>query len=129
MPIELDREAPEETIESRTTASLIASRDPEARAELEWRVAAPLSVLILCAFAIPLGRSSPREGKYARVGLGLLIYLIYANTLSIARIWVERGVLPEALGTWWVHGILALLALLMLLRQSGVFAPMPPVRS
>ena len=121
MPIELEREPLVETVESRATSSLLATRDPEARAELQWRLAAPLSIVILSLLAIPLGRSSPREGKYARVGLGLLIYLIYANLLAIARVWVEREAVPEPIGTWWVHGLLALVVLLMLARQSGAF--------
>ena len=84
-----------------------------------------VSILILSLLAVPLGRSSPREGKYARIGLGLLIYVIYVNTLSIARVWVERGLVPDWLGTWWVHGLLAALTLIMLTRQSGILARAP----
>lgn len=122
MPIELEREEVETSIESTPTSTLLNASDPASQAELQWRIAAPLSILILGLLAIPLGRSSPREGKYARVGLGLLIYLIYANTLSIARVWVERETVPVALGNWWVHGLLAALALLMLAQQSGILS-------
>jgi lipopolysaccharide export system permease protein len=122
IPIELEQKNLEAAIESRSTASLWASRDPESRAELEWRIAAPLSILILSILAVPLGRSSPREGKYARVGLGLLLYLIYANSLSIARVWVERDVVPPWLGIWWVHLVLAVLAIAMFAQQAGVGA-------
>jgi lipopolysaccharide export system permease protein len=120
MPIQLERRESEAAIESLALSELLKSRDPAARAELEWRLATPVSVLILSLLAVPLGRSSPREGKYARVGLGLLIYMIYANTLSLARVGVERDLLPLWLGTWWVHAMLGALALLMLARQSGI---------
>jgi lipopolysaccharide export system permease protein len=102
--------------------------DAESRAELEWRIASPLSILILALLAVPLGQSSPREGKYARVGAGLLIYIVYANSLSIARIWVERETIPSWLGLWWVHALVGGLAIFMLLRQSGVGVSEQPVQ-
>jgi lipopolysaccharide export LptBFGC system permease protein LptF len=40
----------------------------------------------------------------------------------IARTWVERGQTPEWIGLWWVHVVAAAFALLLLVRQSGVFA-------
>jgi lipopolysaccharide export system permease protein len=120
IPIRLEPAERDEAIEALATSSLIASRDPESRAELAWRVSAPLSVLALALLAVPLGRSSPREGKYARFGIGLLIYIIYFNTLIIARVWVERELVPPWLGIWWVHAALALFALALLLAQSGI---------
>ena len=106
-------------IETRPTSSLLSSSDPADAAELQWRIASPLSLLVLALLAVPLSRSSPREGRYARVGVGLLIYIIYANTLSIARVWVERGYLAEWPGMWWVHIAAALVGLALLARESG----------
>lgn len=116
-----------EVVATRTTPALLASTAPEDRAELQWRISSPLSLLILALLAIPLSRSSPREGRYARVGAGLLVYMVYANTLSIARLWVERSRVPEWLGMWWVHALLGTLAVAMLLRDSGVFVRTPNV--
>ena len=71
---------------------------------------------------MPLSRSAPREGRYAKIGIGLLAYIVYANLLSIARVWVERGAVPNWLGLWWVHAGALTLAALLLARHSGVFA-------
>ena len=120
LPLAFERSEAPPAIASIPTAELLRSPDPAARAELEWRIAVPVSILILSLLAVPLGRSSPREGKYARIGLGLLIYVIYVNTLTFARAWVERGLAPDWLGTWWVHGLLAALTLVMLAKQSGI---------
>jgi lipopolysaccharide export system permease protein len=120
IPVRLESAEFEEAIQSRSSRSLMLADDRASRAELEWRVAAPLSILILAFLAVPLGRSSPREGKYARVGLGLLIYMVYANSLSIVQVWIERGTVPIWLGTWWVHAAIALLAMVMLAQQSGI---------
>jgi lipopolysaccharide export system permease protein len=123
MPIRFDE--PEEFVESAAimpTEALLGSADAMDRAELQWRLSSPISILVLALLALPLSRSSPREGRYARVGVGLLIYFIYANALSIARLWIERGTIPEWLGMWWVHAALALVATAMLLQASGALA-------
>lgn len=120
IPIELETTEFVEIVEARSTASLLVSADAESRAELAWRLSVPISILALALLAVPLGRASPREGKYARFGVGILIYIIYANTLQIGRVWIEREAVPEWLGIWWVHGVLILLATGMLVRQSGI---------
>jgi len=82
---------------------------------------------VLALLAVPLSRTSPREGRYARLGIALFVYLIYANLLSIARVWVERGIITDAVGMWWVHGVVGLMGLWMLARESGWFVRSPVV--
>ena len=120
IPFSLQEEdAIERGIESLPTRQLLGSGALNLRAELQWRLAAPVSVCVLLLLAVPLSRSSPRQGRYARVAIGVLVYLLYTNLLAIARVWMESGVTPQWLGLWWVHGILASAALVLLLRQSG----------
>jgi lipopolysaccharide export system permease protein len=97
------------------------------RAELHWRVSWPLQLFVLALLAVPLSRTSPREGRYARLGVALFIYMIYFNLLSLARLWVERGVITDAVGMWWVHAVVGLFGLLMLARDSGWFVRAPTV--
>lgn len=77
--------------------------DPVMRAELHWRLAAPLSVLVLTLLAFPLARSSPREPRYARLLVALLAWLVYYNVLLLGRSWISAGKLAPALGLWWVY--------------------------
>lgn len=123
-----DREF-KEAAAGKSTLALLESALPADRAELQWRISLPLSLIVLGLLAVPLSRSSPREGRYARLGIGLLIYIVYANMMSIASVWVQRGVVSEWLGMWWVHGTVTVLALLLLARESGVLvlrrAPKP----
>jgi lipopolysaccharide export system permease protein len=114
-------EEAEPRVELKPTGALLDSNDPVDRAELQWRLSSPVSLLVLALLAVPLSRSSPREGRFARVGAGLLLYISYANTISIARVWVERDQVPRWLGIWWVHALLALVALALLARESGAF--------
>jgi lipopolysaccharide export system permease protein len=110
---------------AKPTLELLRSSDVADRAELHWRVSFPLSLFVLGLLAVPLSRTSPREGRYARLGMALFIYLIYIDLLSIARLWMERGIVGDAVGLWWVHAIAALIGVWMLSREGGWFVRAP----
>jgi lipopolysaccharide export system permease protein len=126
--IPVQRESPgakEVPVEIKPSGELWRSSDPLDQAELQARISGPLSLFALMPLAVPLSRSRPREGRYARLGVGMLIYIIYANTLSIARLALERGEVPPWLGLWWVHGLLGLVGLTLLARETGWLASVP----
>ena len=112
---------------AKTTLDLLRSVRLADRAELHWRVSFPLSLFVLALLAVPLSRTAPREGRYGRLGIALFIYLIYTNLLSIGRVWVERGVVTDGVGMWWVHAVVGLVGLLLLARESGWFVQSPAV--
>jgi lipopolysaccharide export system permease protein len=99
---------------------LLGSDEPEQIAELQWRLSIPLATVLLALLAVPLSKSQPREGRYGRITIGLLVFIIYFNMLSAAKAWIERGDIAPALGLWWVHGALLLLTVLLLAVQNGV---------
>jgi lipopolysaccharide export system permease protein len=98
-------------IEAQPTESLLGSTDPEKRAELHWRIALPLMCLVLTMLAVPLARLRPRQGRYARVWLAIMVYFVYSNLVSAGKVWLAHGTTPEILGLWWTHVAIALLAL------------------
>lgn len=102
------------------TADLIGSNDPEQTAELHWRLGIPLATVILAILAVPLSRSKPRQGRYGRIAVGLLVFIIYLNLLSAGKAWLENGTIPPAVGIWWVHGLMALAAVVLLGYQNGM---------
>ncbi|NNE60482.1 MAG: LPS export ABC transporter permease LptF [Woeseia sp.] len=102
-----------------STRDLFFQADRAAVAELHWRVGVPLSTLILAILAVPLSRSQPRQGRYGRIFIGLLVFIIYFNLLSAGKAWLEQGVVPAAVGIWWVHALMLSLALGMLALQNG----------
>ncbi len=104
---------------SRSLAQLWGSDDPVDRAELQWRLSAPLNLLVLTLLAVPLSRSSPRQGRYSGLFIGVLVYVIYVNLLAASKVWLERGEIPVFAGLWWVHGLFAIVALLLLWLQQG----------
>ena len=102
-----------------STGDLFGSADPRDRAELESRLAAPLSVLILALLAVPLSHLQPRQGRYGKLVLGILAYLAYANLISFGATWIGKGKVPPQLGLWWVHGVVLLIALWLIARRQG----------
>jgi lipopolysaccharide export system permease protein len=87
------------------TVDLIGSRDPRLAAELQWRLGLPLMTLVLTLLAVPMGRLRPRQGRYAHVWMAVLVFALYANLALAGRTWLSRGVIPQVLGLWWVHGV------------------------
>lgn len=105
------------------TLDLLRSDDPVQRAELHWRVAAPLSMLVLVLLALPLSKSSPRQPRYAGLLIALLSWSIYFSALSFGRNWIKVGKLSNLAGLWWVYIPTLLIAAYLL--WSGQQLPKP----
>ncbi len=98
--------------------SLLQSDELEHIAEMQWRIGVPLATIILAILAVPLSRTRPRSGRYGRIAIGLLVFIIYLNMLSAAKAWIEQGALSPSLGLWWVHGGMLLFAIGLLAKQN-----------
>ena len=105
------------------TGALWQSDDGEDVAELHWRLAMPLSTILLALLAIPLSKSSPRRGRYAGLFFGIVLYVVYNNLLIVGRSSLSKGEASPLLGLWWVHALMLALLLLMVWRQSAVRTP------
>jgi lipopolysaccharide export system permease protein len=97
------------------TSALMASEKADLRGELHWRLALPIMAVVMGLIAVPLARLRPRQGRYARVGFAILIFFVYIELAIAGKVWLVRGVTPEWLGLWWVHGAVALFSGLLLL--------------
>jgi lipopolysaccharide export system permease protein len=108
------------------TAELFASQDPVQRAELQWRLAVPISTLVLILLALPLAKSSPREPRYARLLIAMLAWMIYNSCVTLGRSMISQGKWSPLIGFWWLQIPTALIALLMLWRSQQLPRPKPP---
>jgi lipopolysaccharide export system permease protein len=88
------------------TAEIIGSENRIHQAEFQWRVSLILSCVLLSLLAILLMQSHSSERRYLPFVIGISIYLIYSNLLSIAKTLLSRDVIPGFIGLWWVHIIL-----------------------
>ena len=116
MPLRTEPVVPEYRRKSEPTATLVRSRDPMDIAELQWRFTTPLATVGLALLGIPLSRAMPRQGRYARFATAVVAYAAYFNLKSMAKSWVERGVVGPVPGVWWVDVVLAVVVVLLLWR-------------
>jgi len=104
---------------------LIGSDDPLHRAEVQWRLHAPLSVLVLSLAAVGLSRINPRLGQSARVLSATLVVTVYFSMHSVLINWVEQAQIPALPGLFWLPVVMLmfLLARYWLLQRG----PGPPL--
>ena len=69
---------------------------------------------LLLLLAVPLCKSSPRQGRYGRLVVAILLFVIYYNLLATAKYWVGEGKGPTAIGLWWVPVLPVLLTMILL---------------
>lgn len=106
-------------IETVPTLELLQTPTPKATAELQWRISIVLSAPILALLAFPLSYTAPRQGRYSKIALAILIYGFYANILATIRGMLEREELSPWIGMWWVHLALVLLSFWLLRKYYG----------
>lgn len=118
---------PDET-NAKSTQELLNNRSSADNAELQWRLAIPVSALILVLLAIPLSFVDPRAGRSLNLIFALVIYVIYNNILSIFQAWVTQGRLNATIGLWPVHAFFALLVFYMFYRRNHLLPLVPKFR-
>lgn len=101
-----------------STLSLSGSTDPEERAEFQWRMSTGFSTVLLGLLGIPFGRTAPRQGKYAKTFVAVMVFAVYYNMTAVAKTWMEQEVVGAFPGIWWPHILLAILLLLLLKRSK-----------
>ena len=89
-------------------------------AELHWRISLPIATLILGLIAVPMSRTNPRQGRYAKLFIAILIFAAYVNFIAMGKVWIEKGLLPTTLGLWWIHALALFSAIFGVLAQTGI---------
>jgi lipopolysaccharide export system permease protein len=103
--------------------ALLRSSEPADTAELQWRIATPISALLLALLAVPLSKTNPRSGRFGRLFIGIMLFVIYNNLLSVARSAVSKGEVSPWIGMWWPHLLVAVLVYLLYTQQSRMRSP------
>lgn len=112
--------APRTGVKTRSTAELWQSTVAEDKAELQWRFTLPLATIIVAFMALPLSHTKPRSGRYSKLAISLIIYLLYSNLLGVGKTWIVQEKVSVWVGTWWVH-LIAIALTLILLKRGGYF--------
>ncbi len=96
------------------TQELLLSSTPQARAALQWRLSMPFLVLVVALLAVPLSRTQPRKGRYAKMIPAILLYVVYLVLCNAARGLLDEGRAPVPWLLWGVHGAFLCLGIVML---------------
>lgn len=108
------------------TATLLASDSAEDNAELQWRVAAPISTVLLGLLGVLLSKSTPRQGRYGKLFFGILLYVIYYQFMFVARSAVVDEKISPVIGLWWVHLLFLALVVILIRGQKRLPGPKQP---
>jgi len=107
-------------VEALPTAALFSVENPKYQAELQWRIAIPVSILLMTFMAVPLAKVNPRKGRYSKLLPALALYLTFFLLLSTAKSLIEEGTLP-AISIWLVQLIYLLVGITLHLQSLGKF--------
>jgi len=92
-------------VKAQSSLTLRNIKDPKSMAEYQWRLSSALSAVLLALAAVPLSRSLPRRGRYAKMMVALAVYALYLYLLQVSKTWVEQETTESI---WWVHGLFSL---------------------
>ncbi len=96
--------------EARPTLELMGSHNPKAQAELQWRISLFVCIPLLTMLVIPLSAVNPRQGRFAKMGPAIFIYLVYFLAISATKSALEDGEINAAIGMWPINGMLLIVA-------------------
>lgn len=85
------------------TSVLLIDDQPDAQAELQWRIGIPIAIFVLTFIAVPMSAVEPRQGKFAKMLPAMVLYLGYFILLIVGKSWINDGKVPPSIGLWWVH--------------------------
>ncbi len=107
------------SLDATPTAHLFRENSLNAKAELHWRLAVIFATPLMAFLTFPLSYSTPRQGRFGKLALGILLFAIYFNLLIVAVSMLEKASIPAWAGLWWVHLLFVILGLWMLKRRYG----------
>lgn len=97
--------------------ALARSDAPDARAEFAWRSNAPALTLVLLLMALPLSRQNPREPRYGRLLLAVVVFYLYYLLLALGRAQIGKGHWHSQAPLWALHLLVLLLSGWLLWKQ------------
>ncbi len=109
--------------ESKSTFQLFGSDLAKDKGELHWRIAMPIMFLLLVFIVLPLAKGKPREGKFGRLFIGIIIFLIYLKLLTFGRGLIDKESMPAVAGLWWIHAIFLTIGMILYRKQFHVPKP------
>lgn len=76
---------------------------------LHWRLVVPWGILVMGLVGLKLSKSGPRQGRFAKLFLALLLFIVYNQLLLAAKEMIEEGQSPWLM--WVIPAVFLLWAL------------------
>lgn len=95
----------------KSSYELWQSQNVEEQAILQWRIATPLAVVIIGLIGLKMSRTGPRQGRFAKIFIALVIYIIFNQLLVVGRDAMANGTWSLNIGLWPILILFALFAL------------------
>lgn len=70
-------------------------------AEIQWRFSIPIACFLLVLLALFLSKTDPRQGRFGKLFVAILIYIVYIYSMILGKNWIKQDALP--LGMLWIH--------------------------
>jgi lipopolysaccharide export system permease protein len=108
------------SLKAMSTPLLVAIDGNVQRAELFWRISVPISALLLVLLAIPMSYVNPRMGRSFNLVGAAFMYMLYSNCLNIVQSYIAQGRLSFIAGLVIIHGIAAVVVLILFSQRLAV---------
>ncbi len=124
IPVKQDDEesSMDDSLQSTSTAELIASDSYKAKIELQWRISPILACFIFAIMAVPLSMINPRQGRFARLGPAIILFVCYYLGLLSIRNLLNSEKFPLFPGMYIVPVVFLLFILIPLNMDKSLFA-------
>ncbi len=98
-----------------STYYLASSTDRHEVAEFQWRTTSAFKAFFLAIIAILLAKTSPRQGRYGKLIIGVLFFFVIHAGSLIMKTWMEQGSVGAVPGMWGI--VIALIVTTALLGK------------
>jgi lipopolysaccharide export system permease protein len=92
--------------------------NPKASAELHWRLGKTIVLFVLALYAMVFAYTDMRRGRMSNFIAAIVVYFVYSNLLGIGETMLQNGSVPAAMGLWWVHAGMGLMAAYLLWQRQ-----------
>jgi len=120
VPYDSEEETVDDSLQSVSTIDLIRSTSYAAKIELQWRIAPIFACFIFAIMAIPLSMINPRQGKFARLGPAIILFVCYYLAILSVRNLLNSEKIPLYPGMYIVPVIFVLFVLIPLNLDKNV---------
>jgi len=82
------------------TSVLLESDKLEDKVLLQWRVVVPFGIIVLGLLGLRLSKTKPREGRFGKLFIAIVLFVIYNQSLVTLRDGAASGGVPVELALW-----------------------------